>query len=52
MVLAAGMKAKTALADSFIFDRDVPERAQIGDCIRARTVEEATAEAYNAAMDL
>jgi pyruvate/2-oxoglutarate dehydrogenase complex dihydrolipoamide dehydrogenase (E3) component len=52
VILAAGMKAKTQLADSFVTDCDVPQWAQIGDCVRARTVEEATAEAYNAAMDL
>ncbi|MCO7122904.1 FAD-dependent oxidoreductase [Ihubacter massiliensis] len=52
VILAAGMKARTALADSFITDCDVPEWAQAGDCISARTVEQATAEAYNAAMAL
>ncbi|MCR5785346.1 MAG: FAD-dependent oxidoreductase [Eubacterium sp.] len=52
VILAAGMKAKTALADSFVTDNDVPEWAQIGDCVRARTVEQATAEAYNAVMNL
>ncbi len=52
VILAAGMKARTALADSFVTDCDVPEWAQVGDCVRARTVEEATAEAYNAAMAL
>ncbi len=46
------MRAKTALADSFVTDCDVPEWVQIGDCVRARTVEQATAEAYNAAMEL
>ena len=50
VILAAGMTALTDLADSFITDCDVPEWAQVGDCISARTVEEATAEAYNAAM--
>lgn len=52
IIFAAGMKAKTDLADSFVFDCDVPEWTMVGDCIRARTVEEATAEAYNAAMEL
>jgi 2,4-dienoyl-CoA reductase-like NADH-dependent reductase (Old Yellow Enzyme family)/thioredoxin reductase len=52
VVFAAGMKAKTELADSFVFDCDVPEWTMVGDCIRARTVEEATAEAYHAAMEL
>jgi 2,4-dienoyl-CoA reductase-like NADH-dependent reductase (Old Yellow Enzyme family)/thioredoxin reductase len=52
VILAAGMKARTALADRFVTDCDVPEWAQVGDCVRARTVEQATAEAYNAAMSL
>jgi NADPH-dependent 2,4-dienoyl-CoA reductase/sulfur reductase-like enzyme len=52
IILAAGMKAKTVLADSFITESDVPECVEVGDCVRARTVEQATAEAYNAAMDL
>ena len=52
VILAAGMKAKTELADSFAVDNDVPQWAQIGDCVRARTVEQATAEAYNAVMNL
>ncbi len=52
VILAAGMKARTALADRFVTDCDIPEWAQVGDCIRARTVEQATAEAYNAAMSL
>ena len=52
VILAAGMRAKSALADSFATECDVPEWAEIGDCVRARTVEEATAEAYNAAMEL
>ena len=52
VVLAAGMRAKSDLADRFVTDCDVPEWAQIGDCVRARTVEQATAEAYNAAMEL
>ena len=52
VILAAGMKAKSDLADSFIFDCDIPEWYVVGDCVNARTVEEATAEAYNAAMSL
>ncbi len=52
IILAAGMKPLADLADSFATDSDVPEWTQIGDCIRARTVEQATAEAYNAAMEL
>jgi exosome complex RNA-binding protein Csl4 len=46
------MKAKSKLADSFITETDISECVEIGDCVRARTVEQATAEAYNAAMDL
>lgn len=50
VILAAGMKAKAAEADSFIgTGADVVE---IGDCVRARTVEEATKEAFYAAMNL
>ncbi len=50
VILAAGMKAKTAEADSFMgitgdFD-------QIGDCVRARTVEWATKEGFYAALRL
>ena len=52
VILAAGMKALAAVADSFVTDCDVPEWAQVGDCVAARTVEQATAEAYNAAMAL
>ena len=52
VILAAGMKARSALADRFVTDCDVPEWAQVGDCVRARTVEQATAEAYNAALSL
>ena len=52
IVFAAGMRAKTALADSFVTGCDVPEWREIGDCVRARTVEQATYEAYYAAMDL
>ncbi len=52
VVLAAGMRAKMDLADSFITETTVPECVEVGDCVRARTVEQATAEAYNAAMDL
>ncbi len=52
VILAAGMKPRAALADSFVTGCDAPEWAQVGDCVRARTVEQATAEAYNAAMEL
>ena len=52
VVFAAGMRSKTDLADSFITGTDIPECIEIGDCVRARTVEEAVAEGYNAAMSL
>ena len=52
IILAAGMRSKSALADSFVTGSDVPEWAEVGDCVRARTVEQATAEGYNAAMEL
>ena len=47
-VLAAGMRAKIALADSFM--GLTPEFDEIGDCVRARTVEWATKEGFYAAM--
>ncbi len=50
VVLSAGMKAKTQEADSFI--GTALDFAEIGDCVRARTVEYATKEAYYAAMNL
>ncbi len=50
VVLCAGMKAKSAEADSFFGAAD--EVTEIGDCIRARTVEWATKEAYYAAVNL
>lgn len=50
VVLAAGMKAKLQEADSFI--GTAPEFSEIGDCVRARTVEWATKEAYYAAVNL
>ena len=50
VVLSAGMKAKTREADSFI--GTAPDFAEIGDCVRARTVEYATKEAYYAAVNL
>lgn len=50
VILAAGMKAKTDEADSFI--GTAPEFAEIGDCVRARTVEWATKDAYYAAVNL
>lgn len=50
VVLCAGMKAKSAEADSFFGSAD--EVSEIGDCVRARTVEWATKEAYYAAINL
>lgn len=50
IVLAAGMKAKAQEADSFI--GTALEFSEIGDCVRARTVEWATKEAYYAAINL
>ena len=50
VVLSAGMKAKTQEADSFI--GTALDFAEIGDCVRARTVEYATKEAYYAAVNL
>lgn len=50
VILSAGMKAKTAEADSFL--SCAPEFAEIGDCVRARTVEQATKEAFYAANNL
>lgn len=50
VVLSAGMKPKTQEADSFI--GTAAEFSEIGDCVRARTVEWATKEAYYAAVNL
>lgn len=50
VVLAAGMKPKTAEADSFI--GTAPLFSEAGDCVKARTVEWATKEAYFAAINL
>ncbi len=50
VVLAAGMRAKTAEADSFFSAAE--EVTEVGDCVRARTVEWATKEAYYAAINL
>ena len=48
MILAAGMRARTQLADSFM--GITPEFDEIGDCVRARTVEWATKEGFYAAI--
>ena len=50
VVLSAGMRSKTHEADSFI--GTALDFAEIGDCVRARTVEWATKEAYYAAVNL
>ena len=50
VLLCAGMKPKAAEADSFFGVAD--EVSEIGDCVRARTVEWATKEAYYAAINL
>ena len=50
VILSSGMKAKSAEADSFI--GCAPEFVEIGDCVRARTVEQATKEAFYAANNL
>ena len=50
VVLAAGMKARIAEADSFM--GLTGDFAEIGDCVRARTVEWATKEGFYAAMRL
>ena len=50
VILAAGMRARIPLADSFM--GLTPDFAEIGDCVRARTVEWATKEGFYAAMNL
>ncbi len=50
VVLSAGMRPKSAEADTF-FACDA-EISEIGDCVRARTIEWATKEAYYAAINL
>lgn len=50
VVLCAGMKPKAQEADTFFGCAD--EVSEIGDCVRARTVEWATKEAYYAAINL
>lgn len=50
VILAAGMKARAAEADCFI--GTAPHFAEIGDCVKARTVEWATKEAFYAAVNL
>lgn len=50
IILSVGMKPLAALADTFMGLSD--EYAQAGDCIKARTVDEATREGYYAAINL
>ncbi len=50
VVLCAGMKPKAQEADSFLTCAD--SVTEIGDCVRARTIEWATKEAYYAAINL
>jgi NADPH-dependent 2,4-dienoyl-CoA reductase/sulfur reductase-like enzyme len=50
VVLSSGMRAKSAEADTF-FDCG-GEISEVGDCVRARTIEWATKEAYYAAINL
>ena len=51
IVLASGMRSKSALADSFMMIEDA-ECVEVGDCVRARTAEWATREGYYAAVKL
>lgn len=50
VLLCAGMKPKAQEADSFLTCAD--SVTEIGDCVRARTIEWATKEAYYAAINL
>ncbi len=50
VILCAGMKPKAQEADSFFACAD--SVTEIGDCVRARTIEWATKEAYYAAINL
>jgi len=50
VVLAAGMRALTDVADSFI--GITSQYAPVGDCVKARSVEWAVKEAFYAAMSL
>ena len=51
IILASGMRSKSALADSFMMT-DIPECVEVGDCVRARTAEQATREGFYAAVNL
>ena len=50
VILSVGMRGMSALADSFMGITEDYE--EVGDCVRARTVEWATKEGFNAAMNL
>lgn len=50
IILSVGMRALTALADSFM--GLTKEYAQVGDCVKARTIEEAVREGYFTAVNL
>ena len=51
IILASGMRSKSALADSFMMT-SIPECVEVGDCVRARTAEQATREGYYAAVNI
>ena len=51
IILASGMRARSAIADSFMMT-SIPECVEVGDCVRARTAEQATREGYYAAVNL
>lgn len=50
IILSVGMRSLSALADSFMGLTE--EYAQAGDCVKARTVDEATREGFYAAINL
>jgi len=50
IILSVGMRALTDLADSFMGITE--EYAEVGDCVKARTVEWANKEAFYAAINL
>jgi len=50
VILSVGMRPLDALADSFMGFTE--EYAQAGDCVKARTVDEATREGFYAAINL
>lgn len=50
IIISVGMRALTTLSNSFMGITE--EYAQAGDCVKARTVDEATKEGYYAAINL